>query len=57
MNRKPMNREKHKKNIIRDLVILGIIIVFTITLLKVFPEKTEIVTTTSWNYFIEMIYI
>ena len=53
MKRKPMNKE----NMIQSLILLSITIVFTIILLKFFPEKTEIVTTTSWNYFIEMIII
>lgn len=48
---------KQKKKMMRDWFILGIIVVIVIVLLSVFPEKTGPVTSTSQEYFIEMMVI
>ncbi len=48
---------KQKKKMIRDWLFLGIIIVIVVVLLSVFPEKTEPVTSTVQEYFIEMMVI
>ncbi len=48
---------KQKKKMIRDWFFLGIAIVFVVILLSVFPTKTEAVTLTTQEYFIEMIII
>jgi len=48
---------KQKKKMIRDWFFLGIAIVIVVVLLFVFPEKTEPVTSTAQEYFIEMMVI
>jgi len=48
---------KQKKNMMRDWFFLGIIIVIVVVLLSIFPEKTEPVTSTAQEYFIEMMVI
>ncbi|WP_290724560.1 permease [Archaeoglobus sp.] len=48
---------KEKQGIIRDLIILGVISIVTLTLLYIFPDKKEPVLSTSWNFFIEMMLI
>ncbi|ACR79849.1 permease [Kosmotoga olearia] len=50
-------KEKQKKEIMRDLIFLGITLVTAIILLSIFPDKREAVITTSWNFLIEMILI
>ena len=50
-------REKQKKVILRDWGLVSITLIIMITLLSVFPEKQEVVITTSWKFFIEMIWI
>ena len=51
------NQAKQKKKMMRDWFILGMIIVIVVVLLSIFPAKTEAVTSTSQEYFIEMIII
>ena len=48
---------KEKQGIIRDLIILGVISIVTLTLLYIFQDKKEPVLSTSWNFFIEMMLI
>jgi len=50
-------KEKQKKEIKRDTILLVVILIITIILLSIFPEKQEAVITTSWKFFIEMILI
>jgi len=50
-------KEKQKKVILRDWGLVSITLIIMITLLSVFPEKQEAVITTSWKFFIEMIWI
>lgn len=50
-------KEKQRKGMIRDIIFLGIAIVITIILISLFPDKREVVTVTSWEFFIEMIWI
>jgi uncharacterized membrane protein YraQ (UPF0718 family) len=55
---KPEEKQaKQKKKMIRGWLFLGITIVIVIVLLSVFPEKTGPVTSTSQEYFIEMMVI
>ena len=42
---------------LRDWGLVSITLIIMITLLSVFPEKQEVVITTSWKFFIEMIWI
>jgi len=50
-------QRKQRRGMIRDCILLGITVIIVIILLSFFPEKTEAVTTTSWDYFTEMIII
>ena len=50
-------KEKQKKVMLRDWGLVSITLIIMITLLSVFPEKQEVVITTSWKFFIEMIWI
>ncbi|RLF44338.1 MAG: hypothetical protein DRN29_08635 [Thermoplasmata archaeon] len=52
-----MKGVKQKQEMTRDLIILGIILIIMLALLSVFPDKKEIVFSTSWDFFIEMILI
>ena len=54
---KQKDERKAKKEMIRDLIILGIILAVTVVLLIEFPNKREPVIGTSWNFFLEMIMI
>lgn len=49
--------KKRRKGIIRDCLLLGITLIIAVVILLIFPDKSDVVTTTSWNYFIEMILI
>ena len=51
------NHPKQKKKMIRGWIFFGISIVIVLVLLSVFPEKTEPVTSTVQEYFIEMMVI
>ena len=48
---------KQKKKMIRDWLFLGIAIVVVVILLSIFPAKTDAVTSTTQEYFIEMMVI
>ena len=50
-------KEEQKKGMIRDLTILGMVLVITVILLSIFPERTNPIMSTSWDFFIEMILI
>ena len=55
---KPEGKQiKQKKKMIRDWLFLGITIVAVIILLLIFPAKTDAVTSTVQQYFIEMMII
>jgi uncharacterized membrane protein YraQ (UPF0718 family) len=48
---------KQKKKLIRDWAFFGILVGILLVLLFIFPEKTQPVTSTAWEYFMEMIII
>ncbi len=50
-------KEKQKKEMIRDWILLGLTLIIITILLMVFPDKKGLVIETSWNFFIEMILI
>ena len=50
-------KAQQKKKMMRDWIFLGVAIIFVVLLLSIFPEKTEPVTSTAQEYFIEMIVI
>lgn len=50
-------KEKQRKGMIRDIIILGIAIVIAIILISLFPDKREVITVSSWEFFVEMIWI
>lgn len=50
-------KEKQRKGMMRDIIFLGIAIVIAIILISLFPDKREVVTASSWEFFIEMIWI
>jgi len=50
-------KEKQKKKILRDWILLGITVGILLILLCIFPEKTQPVTSTAWDYFMEMIIV
>ena len=50
-------KEKQKRGMIRDWILLGLILIITVVLLSIFPERKETVISTSWDFFIEMIMI
>ena len=47
-------KEKQKRGMIRDWVLLGSILIITVVLLSIFPDKKGAVISTSWDFFIEM---
>ncbi len=50
-------KEKQKKGMIRDLIILGTILIITVILISIFPDRKQPVISTSWDFFIEMMLI
>ena len=42
---------------IRDYILLGATLIVAATILLIFPDRLDIVTTTSWAYFFEMMLI
>jgi uncharacterized membrane protein YraQ (UPF0718 family) len=50
-------KEKQKKGMVRDLIILGIILIITVILISIFPDRKGPVFSTSWDFFIEMMLI
>ena len=52
-----MKKNTTAKGTIRDVILLGIILSVAIILLSIFPDRRDIVFTTSWEFFVEMIWI
>ena len=50
-------KEKQKRGMIRDWVLLGSILIIAAVLLSIFPDKKEPVINTLWDYFMEMVLI
>ncbi|RKY83084.1 hypothetical protein DRQ09_10600, partial [candidate division KSB1 bacterium] len=50
-------KERKRKDIKRDLILLGITLTILVILLAIFPEKFDRVTDISCKFFIEMIWI
>jgi len=50
-------KEKQKRGMIRDWVLLGSILIIAAVLLSIFPDKKGVVISTSWDFFIEMMLI
>lgn len=50
-------KEKQRKGMKRETILLVVTLIITIILLSIFPDKQEAVTTASWKFFIEMILI
>jgi len=50
-------KSKAKRKMMQDWITFVIVLIIAAVLLLIFPEKTNIVTTTSWQYFIEMVWI
>ena len=50
-------QSKQKREIIRDLILLGIILIIMIILLSIFPDRKATVLSTSSDFFIEMMLI
>ena len=50
-------KEKQKKGMVRDLIILGIILIITVILISIFPDSKGPVISTSWDFLIEMMLI
>jgi len=48
---------KKEREMIRDWVLFGLILIILVVLLSIFPEKKEAVIRTSWKFFIEMVWI
>jgi len=47
-------KEKQKRGMIRDWILLGSILIIAVVLLSIFPDKKGAVISTSWDFFIEM---
>ncbi len=52
-----MKKNTTAKGTIRDVILLGITLSVAIILLSIFPDRRDVVFTTSWEFFIEMIWI
>ncbi len=52
-----MKKNTTAKGTIRDVILLGITLSIAIILLSIFPDRRDIVFTTSWEFFLEMIWI
>lgn len=50
-------KERQRNEMIRDCILLGITLIIAVILLSIFPDRLEAVTTTSWDFFIEMMWI
>jgi len=48
---------KQKAKLLRGWAFFGLMVGFLLVLLFIFPDKTQPVTSTAWQYFIEMIII
>jgi len=52
-----MKKNATAKETIRDVIFLGITLSIAIIMLSIFPDRQDIVFTTSWEFFVEMIWI
>jgi uncharacterized membrane protein YraQ (UPF0718 family) len=52
-----MKKNTTAKGTIRDVILLGITLSIAIILLSIFPDRRDIVFTSSWEFFVEMIWI
>ena len=52
-----MKKNTTAKGTKRDVILLGITLSIAIILLSIFPDRRDIVFTTSWEFFVEMIWI
>lgn len=52
-----MKKNTTAKGTIRDVILLGITLSIAIITLSIFPDNRDIVLTTSWEFFVEMIWI
>ena len=50
-------QKKQRKAFIRDYLWLGATLATTVIILLIFPERTDTVISTSWDYLIEMIQV
>ncbi len=50
-------KENQRKGMIRDIIFLGVFFIIIVILILIFPDKREAVIITSWEFFIEMIWI
>lgn len=58
MKMEEREREKQtNKAMIMDYILLGATLIVAATILLIFPDRLDIVTTTSWAYFLEMMLI
>ncbi len=55
--KEPVEKETQRKEMKRDVIILGLTLFITVILLSIFPDKQKAVTNTSLKFFIEMISI
>lgn len=55
--KKQRDERNARKEMVRDLIILGITLIVTAVLLIAFSDRREPVIKTSWNFFLEMILI
>ncbi|WP_331710463.1 permease [Thermococcus peptonophilus] len=55
--KKQKDERNTRKEMVRDLIILGITLLVTAVLLVAFPDRRGPVIKTSWNFFLEMIQI
>ena len=54
---KTEERKKMRRDMIKGYVIFAIALIVAIILMLVFPDRKDTTTTTTWNYFLEMIAI
>jgi len=50
-------KEKQKREIVRDWILLGLMLITALILLSIFPDKKRAVISTSWDFFTEMVLI
>ena len=50
-------KEKQRRGMIQDWILLGMILIIAVALLLIFPDKKEAVANTLWDYLIEMMLI
>ena len=50
-------RERQRKAMIRDYILLGVTLIIAVTILLIFPDRLDAVTTGAWDYLTEMMMI